>query len=78
MPNEKNINQIKWRGMGRGRRGGFGLGPGGDCVCPDCGYSIPHQLWIPCNDSRCPHCDTIMERKEAIPEIVGKSKETHT
>ncbi|MFO7618113.1 MAG: hypothetical protein R6W91_00370 [Thermoplasmata archaeon] len=33
-------------GMGRG--GGTGQGLGGTCVCPQCGYSQPHQRGVPC------------------------------
>ena len=29
-------------GGGRGRMGGFAAGPGGECVCPACGYAEGH------------------------------------
>ena len=32
------------RGWGRGRRGGFAAGLEGSCVCPTCGYRVPHRL----------------------------------
>ena len=41
------------RGRGRGncgqggRAGGFGAGPAGYCVCPDCGEKASHQLGSP-------------------------------
>ncbi len=50
------------RGMGRGRMGGFGLGPGGECVCPKCGFRVPHQRGIPCFQHKCPKCGTPMVR----------------
>ncbi len=31
------------RSHGRGRMGGpFAAGPGGNCVCPNCGATVPH------------------------------------
>jgi hypothetical protein len=53
------------RGMGqggRGRGGGRGLGPGGQCVCPSCGATAPHQQGTPCNSVKCPKCGQIMAR----------------
>ena len=50
------------RGGGRGRGGGFAAGPGGDCVCPNCGERISHQLGTPCYEQQCPKCGTTMTR----------------
>jgi len=47
---------------GRGRMGGFGLGPGGECVCSNCGNRIPHKRGIPCYNLRCPKCGSPMTR----------------
>jgi cation diffusion facilitator family transporter len=59
------------RGFGWQRKGKFrekiekaaGRGPDGDCVCPKCGYKIPHQRGIPCSSIKCPKCDINLERK---------------
>ncbi len=52
-------------GGGGGRMGGTrpGAGPGGECVCPNCGETAPHQLGQPCNQVSCPTCGTRMIRK---------------
>ena len=56
------------RGMGRGggpgRMGGpFAAGPGGSCVCPNCGHSEPHVVGQPCYQKTCPKCGTPMTRQ---------------
>ena len=51
------------RGSHRGLGGGFGLGPGGECICPSCGHRETHQRAVPCNTKKCPNCGAIMTRK---------------
>jgi hypothetical protein len=51
------------RGRGRGRMGGSALGPGGNCVCPSCGATLPHQTTVPCNQMTCPKCSAKMIRQ---------------
>jgi len=51
------------RGGGRGRMGGFGAGSGGNCVCPNCGATVPHKQGRPCFEVECPKCGTIMTRQ---------------
>ena len=55
------------RGMGGAGRGGregpLRAGPGGTCVCPNCGQREPHQIGVPCFDRRCPKCGTAMARE---------------
>ncbi|MFC1863097.1 hypothetical protein ACFL1Z_04065 [Thermodesulfobacteriota bacterium] len=49
-------------GKGGGMGGGRGLGPGGDCVCPGCGNSVPHKRGTPCFEVKCPKCGQYMNR----------------
>ena len=50
-------------GMGRGGGNRPGAGPGGNCVCPACGATAPHQAGTPCYNVSCPKCGTKMVRK---------------
>ncbi|MFH1075625.1 MAG: NifB/NifX family molybdenum-iron cluster-binding protein [Pseudomonadota bacterium] len=51
-------------GQGRGRMGGpFAAGPGGNCVCPQCGHKELHKRGIPCVESKCPKCGSTMTRE---------------
>jgi len=51
------------RGGGRGRHpNGFGLGPGGECFCPNCRTKNPHQRGVPCYEHKCPKCGGAMTR----------------
>lgn len=63
--------KVSW---GRGRKGrgnplrkattreGVSAGPGGFCVCPECGARVPHQNGIPCVQIACPACGRSMVR----------------
>jgi hypothetical protein len=51
------------QGGGRGRMGSFGLGPGGNCVCPSCGATMAHQVGVPCYQVKCPKCGQPMTRQ---------------
>ena len=48
---------------GQGQGGGFAAGPGGNCVCPNCGEKAPHQWGQPCYEQRCSKCGTGMTRE---------------
>ncbi|MEA1993881.1 MAG: hypothetical protein U9N35_05750 [Euryarchaeota archaeon] len=54
--------QGSGQGAGRGRMGGQAQGPGGNCVCPKCGYTTKHQLGTPCYQMKCPECGTQLRR----------------
>ena len=45
-----------------GQGGGTSQGPGGQCRCPNCGYTQPHQLATPCYHEKCPRCGAPMIR----------------
>lgn len=49
----------------RGRMAGIRPGTGhvGECVCPSCGTTAPHEIGIPCYHQRCPKCGAPMVRK---------------
>ncbi len=47
---------------GRGLGGGYGIGPSGECICPNCGHREPHQRGVPCYTMKCPSCGTLMNR----------------
>ena len=50
-------------GQGPGRQpGGTAQGPGGFCVCPNCGTKAPHQTGVPCYELKCPNCGQAMQR----------------
>jgi len=52
------------RGSGPGRMGGPKAGgPGGYCVCPQCGNKIEHTVAKPCYEVKCPECGTLMTRE---------------
>jgi len=62
MTGNKGMGRGAGGGAGRGRMGGKGLGPAGECVCPQCGEKAPHQRGIPCYEQKCPKCNTPMTR----------------
>jgi len=38
-------------------------GPGGECVCPNCGHRESHVAGQPCYQKKCPKCGTQMIRE---------------
>ncbi len=49
-------------GGGKRMGGGRGMGQCGECVCPSCGETVPHEPGIPCIDMTCPKCGSPMTR----------------
>jgi len=37
--------------------------PPTNCICPKCGFIMPHQQGIPCFQTRCPRCSSAMVRQ---------------
>lgn len=51
-------------GRGGGRMGGQKKGgPGGNCVCPDCGFKEAQERGNPCYKMDCPECGSKMIRE---------------
>jgi uncharacterized paraquat-inducible protein A len=49
---------------GKGQNGGpYAAGPGGNCICPKCGYTEPHTAGVPCSQKQCPKCQTQLTRQ---------------
>jgi hypothetical protein len=47
------------------KMGRYGLGPGGCCKCPRCGYRVEHQAGKPCREFTCPNCAVALVREES-------------
>jgi len=45
------------------------------CVCPVCGYEMPHQIGIPCYTVQCPNCGSIMIRSDKDISLTGGKPE---
>lgn len=64
MPLRDGVGPPKGDVRGRGRmRGPLAAGPGGNCICPNCGYRVPHPAGQPCNQKQCPKCGSVMTRE---------------
>lgn len=60
------VGSSRGRGqrVGRGKRGGAGVGAGGECVCTACGVVQPYRTGVPCYEMKCPECGAPMQRKQ--------------
>jgi len=59
-------NRLFGRKQGKGLRRkpeGYAQGPGGQCVCPNCGTKVPHTTDRPCYELNCPNCGQKMTRE---------------
>jgi predicted amidophosphoribosyltransferase len=52
------------------------LGKGGNCVCPKCETTIPHQRGVPCQQERCPECGAKMLREGSEHHALWLKKRT--
>ena len=48
----------------RGRGGRLSQGSTGECVCPNCGYRVPHYLGVSCYKQTCPKCGGKMTEED--------------
>jgi len=55
--------EVMFNDNGKGRMKGFALGPGGNCICPNCGTKAAHYRGIPCLEQKCPKCGSQMTRE---------------
>lgn len=51
------------QGVGRNQGDKPGSGPGGNCVCPECGAKVAHTTATPCNQVSCPKCGATMTKE---------------
>ena len=54
-----------------GPPGGPGTGPGGSCLCPQCGYTAPHETGPPCTELTCPKCNIQLMKTEEPPQTTN-------
>jgi hypothetical protein len=40
-----------------------GMGSGGFCLCPKCGFKKAHKAGKPCREEKCPECGAGMVRE---------------
>ena len=59
--NLSGFGQYVWGG----RMGGWGMGPAGYLVCPNCSTQVAHQTGVPAYTVNCPNCGTQMMRQGA-------------
>lgn len=64
MPRGDGTGPVRGAGIRGGRMAGSrsGAGPGGNCVCPNCGEKVSHTQGTPCYGLSCPKCGTKMIR----------------
>ena len=69
-------NQHKGSGSLHGEGcGSKGKGGGGNCVCPQCGYSVSHEAGTPCKTMFCPVCNVSLHRRETTGKGNGSAQD---
>lgn len=53
------------------------LGPGGSCMCPECGDRLPHRRGVRCEEERCPWCGARMLREGSYHHQLRLKKHAH-
>ncbi|MGI6065682.1 MAG: NifB/NifX family molybdenum-iron cluster-binding protein [Bacillota bacterium] len=63
---KKGMGQGRGQGRGQGKKCFSGQSKGftQNCVCPQCGITVPHQRQVPCTSMRCPQCGSVMVRED--------------
>mgnify|MGYP002351137561 CR=1 FL=1 len=62
--------QKQGSGTLKGRNKGGAFGPGGYCVCANCGGKIEHRQGVKCTALKCPNCGHTMVREELLKSKV--------
>jgi predicted RNA-binding Zn-ribbon protein involved in translation (DUF1610 family) len=57
----RGTNKVS-KGAGMMKGSNPGAGPGGECVCPNCGARTIHRVGTPCYNLICPKCGKKMAR----------------
>lgn len=54
-----------------------GMGSGGNCTCPKCGFVAPHNSGVPCRQEKCPKCGAKMMREGSYhhEQLLKKKKQ---
>ncbi len=68
-PTKDQQNTVRGAACNMGLLGRTGKGPGGDCVCPECGVHIEHQKGVPCKNTICGNCGVNMERVVDLEQV---------
>jgi hypothetical protein len=64
MPRGDGLGPPQGGRQGKGQMGGpQAAGPGGQCICPQCGYKLPHVVGQACYERNCPECGARMTRE---------------
>jgi len=59
---------LEMRGQGTGPEGMAGTSL---CICPSCKHEVSHNRGVPCNEMKCPKCQTPMTGKGTVGSKVG-------